>query len=205
VSWVALAVGAVAASVTGHLWADMAGKPTACALLKATASAAFLVVATLSSAGRTYGHLVLAGLAFSAVGDLFLLAKARGAFLGGIAAFLLAHVVYAAAFAPAARVSVVVAVLLAIAGAAVVRWLWPHLGTLRGPVVVYATAITVMLVLALGVTNPLVRLGAALFYVSDLSVARDRFVRPGLENRVVGLPLYYAGQVLLALSTHTPP
>src|SRR5512142_2547352 len=48
-----------------------------------------------------------------------------------------------------------------------------------------------MLVLALGVANPLTRLGAALF---DLTVARDRFVRPGLATRVVGRPLYYTGQ-----------
>jgi len=134
-----------------------------------------------------------------------LLAKARHAFLAGIAVFLVAHVVYAAAFAPAARVSLVAGALLGAAGAAVVGWLWPHLGHFRVPVLCYATAITAMLVLALGVANPLVRLGAALFYVSDLTVARDRFVRPGLANRLVGLPLYYAGQVLLALSTRAPP
>jgi hypothetical protein len=45
-----------------------------------------------------------------------------------------------------------------------------------------------------------VRLGALLFAASDLAVARDQFVRPGLANRMVGLPLYYAAQVLLALA-----
>jgi hypothetical protein len=50
------------------------------------------------------------------------------------------------------------------------------------------------------VARPEVRAGALLFYLSDLAVARDRFVRPGLANRLVGLPLYYAGQVLLALA-----
>jgi hypothetical protein len=32
------------------------------------------------------------------------------------------------------------------------------------------------------------------------SCARQRFVTPSLGNRVVGLPTYYAGQLLLALS-----
>ena len=73
-------------------------------------------------------------------------------------------------------------------------------GDLRAAVVVYCAVISVMLWLALGVDRLEVRLGALLFYLSDLLVARDRFVRPGLVNRVVGLPIYYAGQLLLALA-----
>jgi uncharacterized membrane protein YhhN len=42
--------------------------------------------------------------------------------------------------------------------------------------------------------------GAVLFYLSDLTVARHRFVQTDFVNRAVGLPLYYAGQVLIALS-----
>ena len=42
--------------------------------------------------------------------------------------------------------------------------------------------------------------GALLFYVSDLAVARHRFVKAELLNRAIGLPLYYAGQVLIAMS-----
>ena len=40
--------------------------------------------------------------------------------------------------------------------------------------------------------------GAVLFAVSDISVARDQFVRPAFINRLWGLPLYYAAQLLLA-------
>jgi len=40
--------------------------------------------------------------------------------------------------------------------------------------------------------------GAVTFYVSDLSVARDRFLAPGFVNRLWGLPLYYGAQLLLA-------
>jgi hypothetical protein len=43
-----------------------------------------------------------------------------------------------------------------------------------------------------------VLLGAVMFYASDLSVARDRFVKRGFLNRVWGLPLYYAAQLVLA-------
>jgi uncharacterized membrane protein YhhN len=67
-------------------------------------------------------------------------------------------------------------------------------------VIAYCLAISAMLWLALGTAQPEVRLGALLFYGSDLFVARDRFVAPGAVNRLLGLPLYYAAQVLLALA-----
>jgi hypothetical protein len=42
--------------------------------------------------------------------------------------------------------------------------------------------------------------GAVSFYISDLFVARDRFLKDAFFNRLVGLPLYYLGQFLLAFS-----
>ena len=41
------------------------------------------------------------------------------------------------------------------------------------------------------------RHGALLFYLSDLCVARERFVVKSKWNGIVGLPLYYAGQLML--------
>ena len=46
----------------------------------------------------------------------------------------------------------------------------------------------------------LIPAGALAFALSDIAVARERFVAPGPINKVWGLPLYYLGQVLLALS-----
>jgi hypothetical protein len=48
--------------------------------------------------------------------------------------------------------------------------------------------------------TPLIVVGACLFYLSDLSVAALRFTEPPLPTYVLGLPLYYAGQVCLAFS-----
>ena len=45
-------------------------------------------------------------------------------------------------------------------------------------------------------------MGAIGFYLSDLSVARDRFVVSAFVNRLWGLPLYYAAQVALGWSVH---
>ena len=42
--------------------------------------------------------------------------------------------------------------------------------------------------------------GAFLFYLSDLFVARNQFIQRDFINRLIGLPLYYLGQFLLAFS-----
>ena len=200
----AAAVLFVAAAVGGHLWADAAGRSTARALLKVAASAGMLVVAAPGGLHGRFAQLIFAGLVLSAAGDVLLLSAARRSFLAGVVAFLVAHIAYSVAFAPASRPSPVLAVALVAVAAAVVRWLWPHLGAMRVPVIAYAAVISAMLLLALGVQSSLVRWGALLFYLSDLTVARDRFVAPGLGNRVVGLPLYYCGQVLLGIAAAAP-
>ena len=197
---VASTVAAVAVLVAAHLAAEARGAPALRAITKVAASLGFVAVALLGGVRGGFGAGILAGLALSVAGDALLLSERRPAFLAGLVAFLLAHVAYAAAFAGAARPAAWAAMPLAAALALVLRWLWPHLGSMKVPVLAYCLVISAMVFLALGVDRPEVRVGASLFYLSDLLVARDRFVRPGLRNRLFGLPLYYAAQVLLALA-----
>ena len=182
---------------------------------KLAASAAFLVVAAAAGAGHPFGRWILAGLALGAVGDVFLLGRGQRAFLGGLVAFLLGHLAYVAGMAalvpPAAWLGAAgVAAALPIAGGlAALAWLWPRLGALRVPVVIYVAAIAAMVVGALAAAGAgalpapqrtWLAAGAALFFVSDLAVARERFVARGFINRMWGLPAYYAGQLLIAWS-----
>jgi uncharacterized membrane protein YhhN len=69
-------------------------------------------------------------------------------------------------------------------------------------VAAYVVVISAMLAAAVGVApdRPSASVGAALFAISDLAVARDNFVVREFANRAAGLPLYYAGQILIALS-----
>ena len=80
---------------------------------------------------------------------------------------------------------------------------------MKGPVIGYMVVITVMVCAAssvLGVADfnlsgrVMAFSGAVAFYFSDVFVARDRFVKEGFVNRLVGLPMYYAGQFLIAFS-----
>ena len=88
----------------------------------------------------------------------------------------------------------------------VLRWLLPHVSSdgMRRAVTLYASVLSIMLAAAGGtwVEAPDWRIGtgALLFYLSDLAVARQRFVTRALANKLLGLPAYYAGQVLLAFS-----
>ena len=77
------------------------------------------------------------------------------------------------------------------------------------PVLFYVLVITVMLSAAWSVFidsgfalpgRIMIFSGALLFYISDLFVARDRFLQKSFFNRLVGLPLYFSGQFILAFS-----
>ena len=176
---------------------------------KPVASAGFLGLAlTLGATASPYGWWILIGLVFGFIGDIALLGTARSWFLTGLVAFLMGHLMYTIAFFGA---GVSMGPLVAGAGGAavaalfVVRWLRPHLASeMTVPVVAYVVIISAMVAAAVGATaagnTPLILIGAIAFYLSDLAVARNRFVAPGAINRFWGLPLYYLGQILLAWS-----
>ena len=204
-----LAIAVTAVGLAGALLAERAGARAAMWLTKPVASAGFLLAAWLAGAeGSDYGRLILAGLVLSWLGDVLLIPRARAWFLAGLGAFLLAHVVYAVAFAlrgVSPRATAVACVPIVVVGVLVLRWLRPHVPRrMRAPVVAYVVAISTMVALAIGTFaargDLRVLAGAILFWISDLFVARNRFVSPGLENRVMGLPPYYAAQLLLAAS-----
>lgn len=159
-----------------------------------------------------YYHRILAGLVFGLIGDVCLAIPGKRSFRVGLFAFLAGHIFYIWAFAGLTRPgdwgSPVQAVILACSGGAF-WWLRPHLGRMRIPVVVYLVVITLMLAGAWAVFRhteietagrAFVWIGALCFYASDLFVARQRFVTEQYLNRLIGLPLYYAGQFLLAFS-----
>jgi uncharacterized membrane protein YhhN len=140
------------------------------------------------------------------MGDALLLSSAQRLFMGGLAAFLLAHVAYTVAFwttGPSQLVTLFALLCFGVAGVVTLRWLWPHLSAGdRPPVVAYILIIVVMCAAAAGSSRTVGSLvpavGAACFMASDVAVARDRFVVRSVANRLWGLPLYYVAQLLLA-------
>lgn len=199
-------------AVAALVFAEYSGRTQLKRIAKALASALFVAVALSRASGVSLGPFdattaLIVGLVVGAVGDLALLSKAEGAFLGGLGAFLLGHLAYAIAFArlsPIAEWLSVLAIPVVVSNAGVLAWLWPRLGSMRIPVVAYVGVICVMVIGAIGVwrtgapAGTLIVVGSLLFAGSDVAVARERFVADTFVNKAWGLPAYYAGQLCIA-------
>jgi len=164
-----------------------------------------LALAALVWTGRRgpLSTLVCAGLLVSAAADVAI----ERAFLGGIALFLLAHVLYVAAFVADERaLRAWRALPFAVYTAAMYAFLWPRLGALAVPVGAYVVAIAAMMwraaarVRADETAGRWALAGALAFGLSDSLLALHRFHAP-LPGAAVAIMLtYWAGQLGIALS-----
>lgn len=169
-----------------------------------------------------YSIIIIAGLVLSLAGDWFLIdsdERPRN-FALGLGAFLIAHVIYIAAFTVAQVQRGVpidinreagIAALLIILGMVVYFYMRPSLGSMAQPVLLYITVISLMVHRAVaGVSigagmlsqGTLAAGGALLFYISDFMLAINRFVfdGEGRANSVWVLSTYYCAQLFIALS-----
>ena len=177
---------------------------------KLVAASAYIGAAwSLGASSVPYGQVLLTGMALCWLGDLFLVSRdSRLLFLAGLVSFLLGHIVYIGAFAvrgislPALLGAGLV---MAVFGWLIMKWLKPGLDQrMKLPVLLYVIAISAMMAMATATFSAhgslALLLGGLLFVVSDLAVARNRFLAPGFINRAWGLPTYFAAQLLLAAS-----
>jgi len=148
----------------------------------------------------------VAALVFSLVGDVLLMLP-REQFVGGLAAFLVAHLCYVAGFwtdGPGLLAFLVAAAIVALVFAALAREILPGARradpALVGPVGGYMVVIGVMLATALAVGNLLAGVGAALFTGSDSMIAWNRFVRSFSWAAVGIMVTYHLGQAALVAS-----
>ncbi len=159
-----------------------------------------------------YFALILSGLLFSLGGDVFLALREERMFLYGIISFLVGHLFYILAFfylAVPGVWTITATMATAVISGAVYLWFRNSLGKMKIPVIAYILVISLMMIGAwsllgtTGIATPgrsAAFAGAFCFYLSDIFVARDRFVQPSFVNKLLGLPLYYLGQFLLAFS-----
>ena len=195
------------------LYFEKQGNRKAALPVKTLLSCLFIFTALVQSHPfAEYFYLILIGLIFSLGGDVFLALPQDKMFLYGLISFLMGHVFYVAAFFAVVQLNqwtwIGSALCLVLSGA-IYFWLRPHLGSMNLPVLSYIIVITIMVVGAWSVIGDArlafsgrvaIFVGALCFYFSDVFVARNRFLKPGFFNRLIGLPLYYFGQFLLAFS-----
>ena len=206
------------ALLVGLIVAEKTERPKRILAFKTPLSMLFIVAWTLQPAQNPgFASMILIALVFCLGGDVLLALGSPKTFLLGLVSFLLGHVMYAAAFFTLGQVGPAMAagmILFMTAGVVVWRWLEPHLGDMKTPVLAYIVIISIMVCGAAGlaanpaipcITRTTILIGAVLFYLSDIFVARQRFVVSAQLNRALGLPLYYTAQFLLAFATAWVP
>lgn len=175
-----------------------------------------LSVAMLAALAAMQGGplLLVAALALSAIGDAFLSRDGERAFLGGLASFLVAHIVYVALFLrsggglellSAESWRGAIALAMAVFAIVMLAALWRRVGPgLRIPIAVYVLAILAMGMSALTTNSIWVIGGAVLFMASDGLLATEKFLVPAISPhrawmRLAVWVLYYAAQLAITL------
>lgn len=163
-----------------------------------------LPVALLALAGVRGGAPlpIWLGLALGAAGDLLLSLPGEVSFLAGMGAFAAGHLAYAAGFGLRRPPIWALAGLAALA-VSTEFWLAPHTGALLWPVRAYVLVICLMAALAAARTEPLLRVGAALFVLSDLMLALAMFRATGAAEVALSYalwPCYWLAQCLILLA-----
>jgi uncharacterized membrane protein YhhN len=143
------------------------------------------------------------GLLLSAAGDVLL--ELDGLFVGGMAAFGLAHVCYALVFIGFIRRDGLnksawpFAAFVLVVSAALGVWLAPGMAELTAPALAYQAIISAMVTLAmLSKAPPVARLGAVIFMLSDTLIAVGMFRGIEVVPGAVWIT-YAAAQIMLTI------
>jgi len=167
------------------------------------------VALALSPAAPAIVPWFVAAVALSLVGDVALMLP-RERFVGGLVAFLLAHMAYIVGLGLQAQSVggvilglLVVGTVLSTVGRRIFKAVRHGHPGLLAPVAAYMVVISAMVVAAFATGQPLAMAGATLFYASDAMLAWNRFVAPRVPRPAV-LAAYHVGQALLVLSLAGP-
>lgn len=161
--------------------------------------------------------LIITGLFFSWVGDVLLLFENKNPlfFIGGLVSFLTTHILYIIYFLKiqSAQTSLLrkqpwMAALVAAYGVSLVQFLFPYLGTMKLPVVIYAVVICTMVTCSLHVftktnkpANILFITGAILFAASDSLLAVNKFYKPFAGAGMMIIFTYCVAQLLIVMGS----
>ena len=175
----------------------------------------FVAVRAYSTRARTrFDALFLAALAFSLVGDVFLMLPGNY-FVPGLASFLVAHLFYIALFRQGQDWFPSKPALLGVAavGASMYSIVWDGLNdpVLKIAVAAYVSVISLMAAQAIGRAastgdspSRWVAMGACVFMLSDSLIAINKFVTPVALSSLWILATYYCAQMLIVHNASAP-
>jgi uncharacterized membrane protein YhhN len=173
-----------------------------------------LYFAALTKGYPSWRLYVVMALVFSWAGDVFLISSDW--FIAGLVAFLIAHIFYIIAYqetgAAVGELRALDILKFVVYGVALIWLIYPGLGDLLIPVLIYALVLLGMGVWAhkrRGATSAssfrLVATGAILFALSDGLIAVNKFAFPVPAERILIMSIYMTAQYLIVqgLIKHT--
>ena len=177
------------------------GGPHSMRWLTKPAPMVLLLVAALS-ADVTDGvqAWIVAGLVLSLLGDVLLLLPEQW-FVGGLAAFLLAHLAYIAGMSTLVEVGwllLLTPIVLAVAwhqlGHRIVNGAAEREPKMRWPVLAYVSVISLMVWTAAATGQAWLIVAAVLFYISDATLGYERFVASKAWMKLAVMVTYHLAQ-----------
>lgn len=215
-AWVFAAV--TAAFALTDWWGVVADRPAVRYVAKPATLAALIGVAvTLDPADPTIRTWMVIGLIFSLAGDVFLMLEEKW-FVAGLASFLVGHIAYVVALqlAPTSWWGMAVGLaLVVISGALVGNRIVAGVAratrqqakdaaeagagatsqpSMVPPVIAYMLVISAMVVSAYGTWAAWAIVGGTLFYISDATLAWNRFIEPRRWGPLTVMVTYHLGQ-----------
>ena len=199
------------------LWQEKKENYVPAVILKGLASLCFVALGFLCSAGGQIAKLACIGLVLGCVADVLLnlryVFKEKGqlVFLVGILVFLSGHVLYLAAVLPLCPNWFLCLVLAAVLTTLLMIWIFRRITAKMafkifgvfylGAIVLLNCVAVANLIARPSAFTGLFALGALLFLVSDIVLILNTFgEKTRWSLRVTNISLYYAGQLLIALS-----
>ncbi len=155
-----------------------------------------------------YKILIISGLLFSLLGDIFLIYPEQH-FKKGLLAFLAGHFCYIFAFSVSGGFHFTLWIFLpiVIVGILYLRIILPYSAEMKIPIIIYVMIIMVMGWMAIERLNSaptlgtiLAATGAILFMISDTVLALNKFKKSFFSAELIILTTYYTAQWLLAVS-----
>lgn len=152
------------------------------------------------------GHLIIAALSCSVIGDVLLLFENKNPnyFIFGLLSFLMAHIFYSISFfkilkKAQAKIRWSLLPIVACYYCFLLYLLYPTLGSLRLPVIIYGGVISSMFFIALQLAyirhvSILITIGATFFVLSDTLLAINKFYMPFYQASVLIMITYCLAQ-----------
>ena len=155
-----------------------------------------------------YRYLILSGLFFALIGDIFLMLPSDR-FLYGLSCFLVTHIFYIFAFISDSTFPINYIFLIPglIVGIIILKLLIPHTGAKTMPVIIYSIILVFLLWQAIGRidltfthSSVMAFVGTIFFIFSDVALAFRRIVRNFSGSQLLVLSTYYSAQLFIVYS-----